>query len=261
MRSIYQSPLATGAPVVSRLQELPRGPHIPWVRAAALYVAVRVVVLGVLVLAAQVADRDVLRVLTGWDAGWYAGIADRGYGTVVQHPDGRLLSDYAFFPLFPVAERVFRVATGSDFAMAGLVVAVLSSVVAAVGIYRVGELLKGERAGLLLVLLWAVLPVGAVQWMSYSESLFTALAAWSLYFVLTERWAARRLAVPAGRPDPADRRRRWWPRSSSRPRSTCAGRRATRGTARRRSCWRRSACSATCCSSPPAPTTCSATSR
>ena len=130
--------------------------------------------------------------LTGWDAGWYAGIADRGYGTVVQHPDGRLLSDYAFFPLFPVAERVLRVAIGSDFAVAGLVVAVLASVVAAVGIYRVGELLKGERAGLLLVLLWALLPVGAVQWMSYSESLFTALAAWSLYFVLTQAW------VPAG---------------------------------------------------------------
>ena len=177
---------------MSRLQEIREVREIPWVRAAGLYVAVRAIVLGVLLLAARVADRDVLRVLTGWDAGWYAGIADRGYGTVVQHPDGRLLSDYAFFPLFPVTERVFRVAIGSDFAVAGLVVAVLSSVVAAVGIYRVGELLKGERAGLLLVLLWAVLPIGAVQWMSYSESLFTALAAWSLYFVLTERW------VPAG---------------------------------------------------------------
>jgi hypothetical protein len=68
-----------------------------------------------------------------------------------------------------------------------------------VGIYRVGELLKGERAGLLLVLLWAVLPIGAVQWMSYSESLFTALAAWSLLFVLTRRWpAAGWLALLAG---------------------------------------------------------------
>jgi len=153
---------------VSRLQELREVREIPWVRAAGLYVAVRGIVLGVLVLAARVADRGVLHVLTGWDAGWYAGIADRGYGTVVQHPDGRLLSDYAFFPLFPVTERVLRVAVGSDFAVAGLVVAVLSSVVAAVGIYRVGELLKGERAGLLLVLLWAVLPIGAVQWLSYS---------------------------------------------------------------------------------------------
>ncbi len=165
---------------------------IPWVRAVSLYVAVRVIVLGVLVLAAQVADRDVLRVLTGWDAGWYAGIADKGYGTVVHHPDGRTLSDYAFFPLFPVIERILRVAIGGRFAVAGLVIAIIASLFAAAGIYRVGELVKGERAGLLLVLLWAALPVGAVQWMSYTESLFTALAAWSLYFVLRERW------VPAG---------------------------------------------------------------
>ena len=176
---------------MSRLQEVREVRDVPWVRAAGLYVAVRVVVLGVLLLAARLTGRHVLHVLTGWDAGWYAGIADRGYGTVVQHPDGRLLSDYAFFPLFPAAERVFRVAI-DDLAVAGLVVAILASVVAAVGIYRVGELLKGERAGLLLVLLWAVLPVGAVQWMSYSESLFTALAAWSLYFVLTQAW------LPAG---------------------------------------------------------------
>ena len=133
-----------------------------------------------------------LHVLTGWDAGWYAGIADRGYGTVVQHPDGRLLSDYAFFPLFPAAERVFRVAIGTTSPWPDWSSRSSRSVVAAVGIYRVGELLKGERAGLLLVLLWALLPVGAVQWMSYSESLFTALAAWSLYFVLTQAW------LPAG---------------------------------------------------------------
>jgi hypothetical protein len=175
---------------VSRLQELREARQIPWVRALGLYVAVRVIVLGVLVLAARVADRDVLRVLTGWDAGWYAGIAEKGYGTVVHHPDGRLLSDYAFFPLFPVTERILRVAIGSDFAVAGLAVAVISSVVAAVGIYRIGELLKGERAAMLLVLLWAAVPVGAVQWMSYTESLFTALAAWSLYCVLRGRWAA-----------------------------------------------------------------------
>ncbi len=175
---------------MNRLQELSREVRTnPWVRAVALYAAVRVIVLGVLVLSAQFADRDTLGVLTGWDAGWYAGIADKGYGHVVHHPDGRLLSDYAFFPLFAIAERILRVAIGSNFAVAGLVIAVISSLFAAAGIYRVGELVKGERAGTLLVLLWAALPVGAVQWMSYSESLFTALAAWSLYFVLRERWA------------------------------------------------------------------------
>jgi hypothetical protein len=38
------------------------------------------------------------------------------------------------------------------------------------------------------VVLWAALPVGIVQSMAYSESLFTALAAWALYCTLKERW-------------------------------------------------------------------------
>ncbi len=57
----------------------------------------------------------------------------------------------------------------------------------------------GRRAGVCAVLLWAVLPVGIVQSMAYSESLFTALAAWSLYAVLTDRWlTAGTLALLAG---------------------------------------------------------------
>jgi hypothetical protein len=68
-----------------------------------------------------------------------------------------------------------------------------------VAIHRIGVLVKGERAALVLVLLWAALPVGAVQWMSYSESLFTALAAWSLLFAMTRHWpAAGWLALLAG---------------------------------------------------------------
>jgi hypothetical protein len=53
--------------------------------------------------------------------------------------------------------------------------------------------------GVCAVLLWAVLPVGIVQSMAYSESLFTALAAWSLYAALTGRWlTAGTLALFAG---------------------------------------------------------------
>ncbi|MPY44256.1 hypothetical protein FNH04_31425, partial [Streptomyces phyllanthi] len=53
--------------------------------------------------------------------------------------------------------------------------------------------------GLCAVLLWAVLPVGIVQSMAYTESLFTALAAWALYAVLTDRWIlAGTLASLAG---------------------------------------------------------------
>ncbi|MEP6815727.1 MAG: hypothetical protein ABI873_09275 [Marmoricola sp.] len=160
----------------------------PWLRAVALYLVVRSTVLGVFLLAARHAGREPLRILTGWDAGWYAGIAAHGYGSVVRHPDGRLLSDYAFFPLFPALERGVGAVTGLGYARAGLFVSVVASVLAAVALHRIGVLVRGPRTGLVLVLLWAALPVGAVEWMSYSESLFTAVAAWSLLSALQGRW-------------------------------------------------------------------------
>ncbi|WP_432040176.1 hypothetical protein [Streptomyces cucumeris] len=49
-----------------------------------------------------------------------------------------------------------------------------------------------HRTALLTVALWATTPVSIVQSMAYSESLFTAIAAWALCFALQEQW------VPAG---------------------------------------------------------------
>ena len=59
-----------------------------------------------------------------------------------------------------------------------MVVAWLASLAAAWALYATGERLHGPRAGIALAALWAALPVGIVQSMAYSESLFTALAAW-----------------------------------------------------------------------------------
>lgn len=82
---------------------------------------------------------------------------------------------------------------------AGLVVSSVTSLLAAWGIFAVGDLVYGRRVGITLAALWGVLPVGIVQSMAYSESLFTALAAWSVYAVLTRRWVwAGVLAALAG---------------------------------------------------------------
>ncbi|MDQ6686034.1 MAG: hypothetical protein M3Z50_00235 [Actinomycetota bacterium] len=168
-------------------------------RALGVFVAVRVLVLATFLAASGLAGRDPHRILTAWDSQWYAGIAADGYGHTVRHLDGRLLSDYAFFPLLPLGERVVAALTGLAYVDAGFVVSVLASLVAAAGIHRVGVLVRGERAGLLLVLLWAAMPVGTVEWLPYSESLFTALAAWALWGVLTRRWwLAGSLAALAG---------------------------------------------------------------
>jgi hypothetical protein len=134
-----------------------------------------------------------------WDSLWYTRVADLGYGYEVRLPNGDIHSNLAFFPLLPWLERLGAAVTPLSSADAGFVVSVLASLAAAWGIFAVAEHVYGRRAGVCAVLLWAVLPVGIVQSMAYSESLFTALAAWSLYTVLTGRWVtAGALAALAG---------------------------------------------------------------
>ncbi len=163
--------------------------------ALAAHLLTRAVSLLVLVVGGTMSDSSALKVLTRWDARWYARIAEDGYGQVVVAADGRLLSDYAFFPLYPALERLVSALTGLTVLHAGLLVSAVSSLVAAAGIYRVGTLLHGSRTGIVLVVLWSAVPVSVVQSMAYTESLFTALAAWSLYAVLIHRYAVAGVAA------------------------------------------------------------------
>ena len=56
-----------------------------------------------------------------------------------------------------------------------------------------------RRVGVALAVLWGVLPHAIVESMVYSEALFTALAAWSLYALLRRQWlAAGALCLLAG---------------------------------------------------------------
>ncbi|MFG3048353.1 glycosyltransferase family 39 protein [Streptomyces sp. NPDC048241] len=164
------------------------------------YVGVRA--LGLAVLAGWSAARGTSahKLLSArWDSLWYARVAGAGYGHEVRLPNGDVHSDLAFFPLLPWLERLLHALTSLSYADAGLAVSALASLAAAGGIFAVADRLYGARAGVCAVLLWAVLPVGVVQSMAYSESLFTALAAWSLYAVLSGRWVtAGLLASLAG---------------------------------------------------------------
>jgi mannosyltransferase PIG-V len=148
-------------------------------------------VLGLLMLAgaAAVTGRDAHQRLVSWDAQWYRGIAENGYGFVRLH-QGRLLSDYAFWPLYPYAERLVAELGRVSYVDAGLFVSWLASLFAAWGIFAIGEHLYDLRTGVLTTCLWAALPVGVVESMAYSESLFTALAAWALYAVCRQWWVA-----------------------------------------------------------------------
>jgi hypothetical protein len=162
------------------------------------YVAVRALGLLVLTLWAHRQDHGVWPILARqWDAKWYLGIADHGY----DHDLGGMDSgnNLVFFPLYPVLVKAVAAVTPGTRATTALCLAVVASLAAAWGVFAVGDRLHGRRVGVLLTTLWAAFPVGLVQWMGYTESLFTAFAAWSLYALLTGRpLTAAWLAVGAG---------------------------------------------------------------
>lgn len=182
----------------------PALPALPTLRRAAPallgYAAVRLLGLVALAVWSAARDKSAYKLLTArWDSVWYTRVAELGYGYEVRLPNGDVHSNLAFFPLLPWLERLLASATPMSYADAGFAVSVVASLAAAWGVFAVADHVYGRRAGVCAVLLWAVLPVGIVQSMAYSESLFTALAAWSLYAVLTGRWlTAGTLALLAG---------------------------------------------------------------
>ncbi|MFJ5556415.1 mannosyltransferase family protein [Streptomyces sp. NPDC093250] len=187
---------------VLETRAVPAGPGALRRAAPALlgYAAVRALGLVVLFLWSEARGKSAYTLLTArWDALWYTRVAELGYGYEVRLPGGDVHSNLAFFPLLPWLERLVAAVSPLSYADGGFLVAVLASLAAAGGVFAVADHVYGRRAGVYAVLLWAVLPVGIVQSMAYSESLFTALAAWSLYAVLTGRWVtAGLLACLAG---------------------------------------------------------------
>lgn len=194
------APTPAPSPSARRLLRAARAAAPAATPALAAYAAVRLTGLLLLCAGAALADEDPLHRLNGrWDSVWYQRIARDGYGFEARLPDGGVHPDLAFFPLLPALERLLAAASPFGVADTGLLVAWASSLVAAWGIYAVGAHVAGRRTGVLLAALWGALPTGFVQWMAYTESLFTALAAWSLHTCLTGRWrTAGLLAAAAG---------------------------------------------------------------
>src|SRR5690606_36045782 len=92
------------------------------------------------------------------------------------------------FPLYPGLIALLDPVLPGGPQAAGLAISWLAGPAAAWGLFAIGAHLRDRRTGVLLVALWAVLPHAVVQSMLYTETLFTALAAWSLYALLRRRW-------------------------------------------------------------------------
>jgi hypothetical protein len=139
--------------------------------------------------------------LTRADGDWYMVLAQRGYDQAVPlaADGGAAATNLAFFPLYPGLVALVAGWVPGDIQAVQVVIACATGVAAAAGLYAIGAHLHGPRAGVFLAGLWGALPHAVVETMGYSESLFTALSAWSLWAVLRRRWlTAGLLCVLAG---------------------------------------------------------------
>jgi hypothetical protein len=168
--------------------------------AIVLYAGLRWGAVLVLWFAAAGQGRDLGSLLGAWDGLHYVHIATHGYPAGLGHPPfGTFDNDFAFFPLYPALTALVDVVLPGGALPAALVVSWASGLAAAWGLYAVGAHLRDRRTGVMLAGLWAVLPHAVVQSMAYTETLFTALAAWSLLALLRRQWlTAGMLCLLAG---------------------------------------------------------------
>lgn len=134
-------------------------------------------------------DRPILSSLTGFDAVYYLGIAAEGYHL---EPIRDGFRDWAFFPGFPIVTRLVSVLTGGDLAIAGVLVANFSLLLAMFVLFAIASRYLDEDVALRSVVYLVVAPGAVAFGLAYSDSLFLLLAAGS--FLAAER---RSLAVMA----------------------------------------------------------------
>lgn len=130
-----------------------------------------------------------LTITATWDSGYYVSISEIGYFGSAQPSQWQ-----AFFPGMPLAMRfVNHLATwhaGTYFRLtvAGLVIALICSLIATVLLYRITELWFGSRAAVCATVMLMAWPAATFLSSVYSESLYLALALAAWWFGLRRQW-------------------------------------------------------------------------
>jgi hypothetical protein len=121
-----------------------------------------------------------------FDGEHYTSIAVGGYG----------LGEYAFFPLYPILIRfvgtTFR-ATLAVFNSAGIFISLTAFFAGLIGFYKLIRIDYPEKVSKLALILLLLFPTSFYFAAIYTESLFFALAVWSVYFARRGKWAAATL--------------------------------------------------------------------
>jgi hypothetical protein len=134
----------------------------------------------------------VFRSLLAWDAGWYATIASNGYqwsaatGTAVGH-----YQNVAFFPLYPLIERVMIVLTGSRAPVAMILPGAVFGIVSVPVFLRLARRLLSAPDAACATMLYALYPAASFFIMGYPTGLMNLLVMLALLDTMDRRhWRA-----------------------------------------------------------------------
>jgi len=170
-----------------------------WTTAVALYLSVFVVVWAVMWGATRLLNaapetampymgvspetNDLLAVWQRWDAVQYQAIAERGYAAF---PNALFVP-----PLYPGLIRLLSPLTGGNTLLAGLLIANVFGLLAAVGFQRLALGVLHQPALAQRALLYFLsFPTAFFLFAPYTESLFLAGALWYFYFAFRRRFVA-----------------------------------------------------------------------
>lgn len=120
--------------------------------------------------------------IPGIDASAYLGIAENWYVT-----EGDPRFHIVFFPFLPNLIKVVEIFTGS-YLVAGFVVSIISSIVAALFAYELALLDMSRRNAMRVVKYIFIFPAAFFFLIPMAESLFLALSLMCIYFVRKKEW-------------------------------------------------------------------------
>jgi hypothetical protein len=186
----------------SRLQALK-----PLLRPAGIYAASRLGLVAVAWALSYVQRKSLVATLGRWDSGAYTDIARYGYRPHLP-PAGASVAAWkdfvAFFPLYPLAVRIFHDVTGLGFVKSGYVVAAAGGLAGAVLVWLLVRDRYGQAAADRATALVFCFPGAFVLSMTYSENLLIPLVAGCLLALAKRKWViAGILAALATATDPA----------------------------------------------------------
>jgi len=120
-----------------------------------------------------------------WDSGWYNGVAQHGY-SYIETPEA-IQQNIVFFPLYPLAMRLFGGLIGSTY-LAGILISNVAFLIALLLLYFLVLQRFDESVAFRTVVLLSVYPFAFYYGAVYSESVFFMFVVGAFFFADKECW-------------------------------------------------------------------------